>query len=91
MKHWIGGAGLHGYLYQYGPQVYRTKKAGAEDLASTHDNPRGMKTGLMRDGGFEMNLHEDGNEYAELYECTCDTPWDHFEGGRKEYEEWLND
>ena len=32
---------------------------------------------LRRDGYLELNLHRDGNEYAEITECECDAPEQH--------------
>ena len=75
-RHWIGMAGLHGCL----PNTcasYDTKRAAAEGLAALHDSPRGVLTSLLRDGYAELNLKRDGNEYAEITACTCDTPSDH--------------
>lgn len=73
-KHWIGMAGLHGCMPNY-TASYETKRAAAEGLAAMHD--RSIVTALMRDDSVELNLERDGNEYAEIVECSCDRPEDH--------------
>ena len=73
-KHWIGMAGLRGFM----PNLcgaYETKRGAAEALADTHE--RRIKTALIRHGFVELDLKRDGNEYAEIVACSCDRPQDH--------------
>jgi hypothetical protein len=49
----------------------------AEGLASIHELGRDRRRELARDGYIELNLHRDGNEYAEIVECDCDDPEQH--------------
>jgi hypothetical protein len=74
--HYIGGAGLHGYLYQT-CDVYDSVKDAAESLASIHELGVTRTARLKRDCYLELNLHRDGNEYCEITECDCDNPSDH--------------
>ena len=76
MKHFIGMAGLHGYL----PQTcssYDTYADAVDSMADTHELGKNRRSQLKRDGYLELNLHRDGNEYIEITECECDTPEDH--------------
>jgi len=73
-RHWIGMAGLHGCM----PNLcgaYETKRGAAEALADIHE--RKIVSRLMRDGSVELNLKQDGNEYAEIVACSCPRPQDH--------------
>ena len=75
-KHYIGMAGLRGCL----PQTcssYETHKDAVEGLASIHELGRNRRRELARNDYLELNLHRDGNEYAEITECDCDKPDDH--------------
>ena len=76
MTHYIGMAGLHGCL----PQTcasYESVEAAADSLAETHGLGKRRTTALRRDLSLELNLHRDGNEYAEIVECDCDDPAQH--------------
>ena len=83
MKHWIGMAGMHGCLPNY-CGCYRTYEDAANGLAELHDLGRNRSRELRRDSYIELNLHRDGNEYAEISECDCDEPWVHSEEDRPE-------
>ena len=72
-KHFIGMAGLHGYLPQY-CSVYDDYESAFEDLASLHEIGINRRANLKRDGYLELNLKRDGNEYCEITDCDCDTP-----------------
>lgn len=73
MTHYIGMAGLHGCIPQT-CDVYESQKSAAEGLAQIHDLGRNRRRALARDGYLELNLHRDGNEYAEITSCDCATP-----------------
>lgn len=73
-KHWIGMAGLHGYMPN-SCTAYKTKRAAAEGLAAIHE--RRIVKPLMRHGSVELDLKRDGNEYAEIVACSCPRPEDH--------------
>lgn len=72
-KHWIGMAGLHGCL----PQtcgVYDSAEDAADSLADLHELGKRRRAELRRDLYIELNIHRDGNEYAEITECECNDP-----------------
>ena len=77
--HYIGMAGLHGCIPQT-CNVYDSQADATESLASIHELGKKRAAALRRDGYIELNLGRDGNEYAEIEECDCETPSDH-EGG----------
>ena len=76
MAHYIGMAGLHGYLPQT-CDVYESQKDAAESLAQIHELGRNRTRQLARDGYLELNCERDGNEYAEITECDCAEPHVH--------------
>lgn len=71
--HFVGMAGLHGCIPQT-CEVYETKANAAEGLAQVHDLGKRRTAELRRNGYLELNLHRDGNEYAEIMECNCSEP-----------------
>ena len=71
--HYIGMAGFHGCLPQT-CESYDSYEDAVEGLASIHDLGKNRTAQLKRDGYLELNLHRDGNEYAEIEECNCSTP-----------------
>jgi hypothetical protein len=79
MKHFIGMAGLHGYLPQT-CDVYDSVRDAADSLAAIHELGKRRTRKLAHDRYIELNLHDsplnqgDGNEYAEIVECDCGTP-----------------
>jgi len=76
MKHFIGMAGLHGYL----PQTcgsYDTYDLAVDGLADIHDLGKRRRRELKKHGRLELNLHWDGNEYCEIVACDCDDPTTH--------------
>ena len=75
-KHFIGMAGLHGCLPQT-CDVYDSIRDAADSLASIHDLGKRRTAMLRRDLYLELNLHRDGNEYAEIEECNCGDPSRH--------------
>lgn len=77
-KHWIGMAGLSGCMPNY-CGVYDTKCDAARSLATMHEEARGTFKRLMRDGYAALDLARDGNEYAEMIDCSCTTPEVHEE------------
>jgi hypothetical protein len=68
--HYIAMAGLRGYLPNY-CAAHDSYADAVEDLAAMHDLGRDRKRELKRNGCIELNLHRDGNEYAEIEECNC--------------------
>lgn len=71
--HYIGMAGLSGYLPQCtvtGP----TRTSVAEQLAFIHERGQNWTKALIRDWYADLRLPIDGNEYAEIVECNCETP-----------------
>lgn len=72
-RHYVGGAGLHGYMFNYQTWGY-TKGAIAEDLGSIHELSGRAIARLRRDQYFELDLHIHGNEYCEFSECDCGDP-----------------
>ena len=63
-RHWIAGAGLHGYLFNT-CQSYRTYADAVESMADLHELGRHRRAELRRNRG---------NEYIEITPCDCDTP-----------------
>lgn len=76
MTHFIGMAGLHGCMPAT-CDVYDTHNDAAASLADLHDLGVNRAAALRRNGYLELNLHRDGNEYAEITECDCAEPWIH--------------
>ena len=75
-SHWVGIAGLHGYL----PATcgsYDTYDNACEGLADIHELGRNRRRELRRDGFLELNIRRDGNEYIEITECHCASPEEH--------------
>jgi hypothetical protein len=75
-RHWIGMAGLSGYLPNY-CAVFDSKRDAARSLAEMHDGAPGVYRRLMRQDYAALDLKRDGNEYAEIMACACDTPEAH--------------
>lgn len=76
MVHYIGMAGIHGCL----PATcasYDSQRDAADSLADTHELGKRRRGKLRRDGYIELNIQRDGNEYAEITACKCDSPDDH--------------
>ena len=76
MTHYIAMAGLHGCLPNYCAS-FETHNDAADSLASVHSLGRKRALVLRRDGYLELNLHRDGNEYAEVEACECTQQEDH--------------
>jgi hypothetical protein len=77
--HYIGSAGLSGYISNY-CEAYETRRGAAESLATMHDLSEHGRVyrDLMRNG--HAYLPKDaGNEYAAIDECDCNAPWEHSE------------
>lgn len=75
-RHYVGGAGLHGYLFNYITWGY-SRGAVAEDLGSIHELSGRAIARLRRDWYYELDLHTHGNEYCEISECDCGDPNQH--------------
>jgi hypothetical protein len=75
-KHFIGMAGLHGYMPSC-CDVYQTPEDAAESLGSIHELEDSEIEELVNDWYLELDLHERGNEYCEISVCECDEPWIH--------------
>jgi hypothetical protein len=71
-KHYIGMAGISGCLPST-CDVYETRTAAARELATIHDRGKNWAKRLARDRYADLRP-EEGNEYAEIVECDCDTP-----------------
>lgn len=69
-KHFVGMAGLHGYLPSY-LTVGETRTSVAEDLAQIHELSDYKMRQLRKDWYLELDLNKDGNEYCEISECDC--------------------
>ena len=76
MTHYIGMAGLHGYLPNC-CETYDTYDDAVEGMADMHDLGVRRTRELRRDGYLELNLDRDGNEYIEITECDCEDPESH--------------
>lgn len=75
-KHYIGMAGLHGCMPNTSGS-YETYNDAVESLADLHELGKNRRMELKKNGYIELNIHKDGNEYAEVVECDCDNPEDH--------------
>lgn len=98
-KHFIGMAGLHGYIPNY-CDVYATFDDAVEGLCQIHDlGPRSrFRRELKKFGYVELRLHSKqinggfwveghGNEYAEIIECECAEPWVHSDDGESPFDD----
>jgi len=74
--HYIAMAGLHGYMPNM-CESHETYEGAVDSLASLHDLGKNRRAELKRNGYIELNLHRDGNEYAEITECDCGDPESH--------------
>jgi hypothetical protein len=74
--HFIAMAGLHGCLPNY-CEVFPDRAAAIESLADLHELGKRRTSELRQTGYLTLSLHRDGNEYAEIVECACPTPWIH--------------
>lgn len=79
-KHYIGMAGLHGYIPQT-CDVYETIGDAAQSLGDLHELSKNKIRLLCRDMYIELDLHKHGNEYCEIVECECDDPNVHSDSG----------
>jgi len=70
-RHFIGMAGLHGYLPSF-CDVFESQEDASEALSQLHDLGIRRARRLKIDGYLELNLKRDGNEYCEIEECNCD-------------------
>ena len=76
MTHYITMAGSHGEMPLYS-EVFDNYDDAVENLADVYDLSKRQIAELQRDGSVELNLHKQGNEYAEIEECDCAEPWMH--------------
>lgn len=79
--HYIGMAGLRGYMPNY-CEVYETRGQAADDLGQLHELSKRRIALLRRDGYCDLDLYTHGNEYCEIVRCDCNTPGDHSEDGQ---------
>lgn len=70
MKHWIGMAGLHGYL-PLTCASYDSYNGAVDDLAKLHELGKNRTKELRQNAYIELNLRRDGNEYIEITEFDC--------------------
>jgi len=77
-RHYIAIAGPYGCLPNH-CQGHRSRGEAILSLIDLHDLPeRGTKSIQLKvDGYTDLDLATQGNEYAEVTECTCDEPWVH--------------
>lgn len=77
--HYIYMAGMHGYLPNV-CDVAGTLDDAVDSLAQIHELGRTRRERLKRERYLELHLYgegilpDDGNEYCEITECTCDNP-----------------
>jgi hypothetical protein len=86
-KHFIAMAGLHGYL----PSACEAAPTLAEAvgyLAAIHNLGKKRRKILKDDMYLELNfrptnpiIEDDGNEYCEITECSCNDPSVHCDSG----------
>lgn len=74
--HYIAMAGIHGCMPNYCTS-HDSYKDAVDDLAAMHELGKNRKTELRKNGYIELNIHRDGNEYAEITECDCADPESH--------------
>jgi hypothetical protein len=78
MKHFIACSGLHGCMSS-DCEAFPTYKDAVEYLVGMYGLGRKRAKELREDSCLELNLKRDGNEYCEITECDCSTPWEHSE------------
>lgn len=85
--HYIAMAGIVGCLPNY-CDVFWSSNDAFESLVQLHElSKRGSYyADLKRRNYVHLLLSKHGNEYAEIIECSCLTPWIHNEEGRLEWE-----
>jgi len=74
--HYVVTAGLCGYLPNYLGSCESYDDA-VNDLADLHEMTDEQIAELREFGYVDLDLHEQGNEYAEITSCDCDNPDDH--------------
>jgi len=91
-RHYIGMAGLRGYMPNH-CGLYDSFDGACESLIEMHDVGwemldgeklilaveafEGAEEDLHEFGFATLNLHIHGNEYMQVTECNCSTPWEH--------------
>ncbi len=68
-KHYHAMAGLHGCMPNTS-EVFEDYNSAVDSLADLHELGRNRSRELRRDGYLELSLERDGNEYAEVNECS---------------------
>lgn len=68
--HYIAMAGLHGCMPNL-CEAHGTYDEAVDSLIDTHELGKRRAAELRQNGYIELNLHRDGNEYAEVTECDC--------------------
>jgi len=78
--HFIAMAGLRGYLPNY-CEVFPSGQAALESLIDLHEleTDWNRRAELTSDWFVDLDIHEHGNEYAEIVECNCPNPQEHSE------------
>lgn len=79
MKHFIAMGGLHGCLPSH-CEVYDNYEDAVSGLTDIYELGKRRAELLRKNGGLELNMRRDGNQYVEITECDCDEPWIHDEG-----------
>jgi hypothetical protein len=75
-KHYIAAGGIHGCMPAFCSSFDEYDDA-VNYIVEIHELGKKRKRALKRDGSIELNMRRDGNEYADITECNCDTPQDH--------------
>lgn len=73
-RHYIGGSGSYGCLYDYCSGACPSVTAAAEALAAVHELGSTRRRRLIRERYLDLS---DGADYCEIVECDCATPEQH--------------
>jgi len=77
--HYIAMSGMHGCLPD-SCNAYEYYDSAVNELASMFELGRTRKARLYADRYLDLQP-EDGAEYCEITECSCDKPWEHCDAG----------
>jgi hypothetical protein len=75
-SHYVAMAGFHGCM----PNVCESHDSyddAVDSMASLHELGKKRTRELKKNGYIELNIHKDGNEYAEITDCDCTDPDQH--------------
>lgn len=79
-SHFIAMAGMRGYMPNW-IDVYPSKESAIDSILWLHEieDSTEHKQELIEYGITDLDIHEHGNEYAEVIECNCPDPQEHSE------------